>query len=176
MGVRRRIGWLLMLFLAGTVTRWVIHSFDWVDKRFLEIDFDAFIPLLIGTGGNAGSQTVGTIIRGLALGQIVPGDTLRVVAREMLTGLILGLWLGTIGFLFTWLMLGESKTFGLVIALAILGICVWANGIGSLVPLLARKIGVDPALVSAPLISTLVDTTGLFIFYSIAIMLLIKLG
>jgi magnesium transporter len=176
LGVRRRIGWLLMLFLAGTVTRWVIHSFDWVDKRFVEIDFDAFIPLLIGTGGNAGSQTVGTIIRGLALGQIVPGDTLKVVVREMLTGLILGLWLGTIGFLFTWLMLGESKTFGLVIALAILGICVWANGIGSLVPLLARRIGVDPALVSAPLISTLVDTTGLFIFYSIAIMLLIKLA
>ena len=176
LGVRRRIGWLLMLFLAGTVTRWVIHSFDWVDKRFVEIDFDAFIPLLIGTGGNAGSQTVGTIIRGLALGQIVPGDTLRVVAREMLTGLILGLLLGSIGFLFTWQMLGESKTFGLVIALAILGICVWANGIGALVPLLARRIGVDPALVSAPLISTLVDTTGLFIFYSIAIMLLIKLA
>jgi magnesium transporter len=175
-GVRRRIGWLLMLFLAGTVTRWVIHSFDWVDKRFVEIDFDAFIPLLIGTGGNAGSQTVGTIIRGLALGQIQPGDTLKVVAREMLTGLVLGLLLGSIGFAFTWLMLGESKTFGLVIALAILGICVWANGIGALVPLLARRIGVDPALISAPLISTLVDTTGLFIFYSIAIVLLIKLA
>jgi magnesium transporter len=176
LGVRRRIGWLMMLFLAGTVTRWVIHSFDWVDKRFVEIDFDAFIPLLIGTGGNAGSQTVGTIIRGLALGQIQPGDTLRVVAREMLTGLILGLLLGTIGFAFTWLMLRESATFSLVIALAILGICVWANGIGALVPLLARKIGVDPALVSAPLISTLVDTTGLFIFYTIAIILLIKLA
>ena len=176
LGVRRRIGWLLMLFLAGTVTRYVIHSFDWVDKRFLEIDFDAFIPLLIGTGGNAGSQTVGTIIRGLALGQIQPSDTLKVVAREMLTGLILGLLLGTIGFLFTWLLLRESPIFGLVIALAILGICVWANGIGALVPLMARKIGVDPALVSAPLISTLVDTTGLIIFYSIAIILLIRLA
>ncbi len=174
--VRRRIGWLLMLFLAGTVTRWVIHSFDWVDKRFVEIDFDAFIPLLIGTGGNAGSQTVGTIIRGIALGQIQPSDTPRVVAREMLTGLVLGLLLGAIGFVFTWLLLGESPTFGLVIALAILGICVWANGIGSLVPLMARRVGVDPALVSAPLISTLVDATGLVIFYSIAIALLIKLA
>ena len=70
--VRRRIGWLLMLFLAGTITRYVVHYFDWVDERFAEIDFDAFIPLLIGTGGNAGSQTVGTIIRGLALGEIQP--------------------------------------------------------------------------------------------------------
>ena len=174
--VRRRIGWLLMLFLAGSLTRWVIHYFDWVDKRFTHIDFDAFIPLLIGTGGNAGSQTVGTIIRGLALGQIQPGDAPRVVAREMLTGLILGLLLGSIGFVFTWLLLGNSPSFGLVIGLAILGICVWANGIGALVPLLARRFGVDPALVSAPLISTLVDTTGLFIFYSIAILLLIKLA
>ena len=88
--VRRRIGWLLLLFVAGTITRYVIHSFNWVDTRFPEIEFDAFIPLLIGTGGNAGSQTVGTIIRGLALGEIQRGDTLRVVAREMLTGLLLG--------------------------------------------------------------------------------------
>ena len=66
-GVRRRIGWLLLLFIAGTITRWVIHSFDWVDKHFHgDLEFDAFIPLLIGTGGNAGSQTVGTVIRGLA--------------------------------------------------------------------------------------------------------------
>jgi len=175
-GVQRRIGWLMMLFLAGTITRQVIHYFDWVDKKIVQIDFDAFIPLLIGTGGNAGSQTVGTIIRGLALGQILPADFLRVIVREMLTGLVLGLLLGSVGFLFTWIVLGESKTFALVIALAILGICVWANGIGALVPMLARRIGVDPALVSAPLISTLVDTTGLFIFYTIAIILLIKLA
>ena len=95
----------------------------------------------------------------------------------MLTGLILGLLLGAIGFLFAWLPAAASRpTFGLVIGLAILGICVWANGIGALVPLLARRFGIDPALVSAPLISTLVDTTGLVIFYSIAIVLLIKLA
>ena len=165
-GVRRRIGWLLLLFIAGTITRWIIHSFDWVDKHFTgSLEFDAFIPLLIGTGGNAGSQTVGTIIRGLALGQIVPGDTLKVVVREMLTGLILGLWLGTIGFLFTWLMLGESKTFGLVIALAILGICVWANGIGALVPLLARRFGVTTPPSSPPRSSARWSIPlGLFIF------------
>jgi magnesium transporter len=174
--VRRRIGWLLMLFLAGTVTRFVVHSFNWVDSRFPEIDFDAFIPLLIGTGGNAGSQTVGTIIRGLALGEIRDGDTLRVLGREVLTGLLLGTLLGGLGFLFTWALLRNPAPFSAVIALAILGICVWANGVGALVPMLARRLGIDPALVSAPLISTLVDATGLVIFYTIAILLLIKLA
>jgi magnesium transporter len=176
-GVRRRIGWLLLLFIAGTITRWVIHSFRWVDTHFQgDLDFEAFIPLLIGTGGTAGSQTVGTVIRGLALNQIQPADTFKVVAREATTGLVLGLLLGAIGFLFAWQSEPDNPRFGLVIALAILGICVWANGIGALVPLLARRFNVDPALVSAPLISTLVDTTGLCIFYSIAILLLIKLA
>jgi magnesium transporter len=174
--VRRRIGWLLLLFVGGTITRYIIHLFNWVDSRFPDIEFDAFIPLLIGTGGNAGSQTVGTIIRGLALGEIQRGDTLKVLAREVLTGLYLGALLGTLGFLFVWLLLGHSPIFGAVIALAIVGICVWANGVGALVPLLARRFNIDPALVSAPLISTLVDATGLCIFYSVAIMLLIKLA
>jgi magnesium transporter len=173
--VRRRIGWLLLLFLGGTVTRYVISSFNWVDDRFPAIEFDAFIPLLIGTGGNAGSQTVGTIIRGLALGEIQPGDTVRVVWRETLTGLLLGLLLGALGFLFTWQVFGHAAGFGAVIGLALLGICVWANVIGALVPLMAKRFNIDPALVSAPLISTLVDATGLCIFYTIAIVLLIKL-
>jgi magnesium transporter len=175
--VRRRIGWLLLLFVGGTITRYIIHVFDWVDDRFHPgIEFDTFIPLLIGTGGNAGSQAVGTIIRGLALGEIQRGDTARVVAREALTGLILGILLGSLGFVFVWLLLGHSKTFGAVIALSIIGICVWANGIGALVPLLAKRFNIDPAVVSAPLISTLVDATGLVIFYTVAIILLIKLG
>lgn len=173
--VRRRIGWLLMLFLAGTITRYVVHSFHWVDSQLGDIELDAFIPLLIGTGGNAGSQTVGTIIRGLALGEIQPKDTMKVVTREMFTGLLLGVLLGALGFLFTWLIFGHSAMFGLVIGLALLGICIWANVIGALVPLLARRFHIDPALVSAPLISTLVDATGLCIFYTIAILLLIKL-
>jgi magnesium transporter len=173
--VRRRIGWLLLLFVGGTITRYIIHVFNWVDSRFPEIEFDAFIPLLIGTGGNAGSQTVGTIIRGLALGEIQPGDTVRVVWRETLTGLLLGLLLGALGFLFTWQVFGHAAGFGAVIGLALLGICVWANVIGALVPLMAKRFNIDPALVSAPLISTLVDATGLCIFYTIAIVLLIKL-
>ena len=174
--VRRRIGWLLLLFVGGTFTRYIIHLFNWVDSRFPDIEFDAFIPLLIGTGGNAGSQTVGTIIRGIALGEIRRGDAFRVLVREVLTGLLLGGLLGSLGFVFVWLLLGHSPTFGAVIALAIVGICVWANGVGALVPLLARRFNIDPAVVSAPLISTLVDATGLCIFYSVAIVLLIKLA
>ncbi len=173
--VRRRIGWLLMLFIAGTITRYVVHAFSWVEGELPDIELDAFIPLLIGTGGNAGSQTVGTIIRGVALGEIQPGDTVRVVWREMLTGLMLGLLLGLLGFIFTWQLFGHTPGFGAVIGLALLGICVWANVIGALVPLLAKRFNIDPALVSAPLISTLVDATGLCIFYTVAIVLLIKM-
>lgn len=172
--VRRRIGWLLLLFLAGMITRYVVTAFAWVEGNLEGIKLDAFIPLLIGTGGNAGSQTVGTIIRGLALGEISEGDEARVVAREGLTGLLLGLLLGVLGFLFTWIIFGHTPSFGVVIGLALLGICVWANVIGALVPMLAKRFNIDPALVSAPLISTLVDATGLCIFYSITIVLLIK--
>jgi magnesium transporter len=174
--VRRRIGWLLFLFFAGTLTRYVSHHFNWVDQRFPDIDFDALVPLLIGTGGNAGSQTVGTIIRGLTLGEIHPRDVFRVLARECLTGILLGMLLGVLGFFFTWQLLGQPVSFALVMGLAILGICLWSNCVGAFVPLLAKRAGIDPAVVSAPLISTLVDATGLIIFYSVAIVLLIKLA
>jgi magnesium transporter len=173
-GVRRRIGWLLFLFFAGTLTRYVSHHFNWVDQRFPDIDFDALVPLLIGTGGNAGSQTVGTIIRGLTLGEIRPRDVHRVLARECLTGLMLGTLLGMLGFFFTWQLLGQPVSFALVMALAILGICLWSNCVGAFVPLAAKRLGIDPAVVSAPLISTLVDATGLFIFYTVAILVLIR--
>jgi magnesium transporter len=176
--VRRRVGWLLFLFFGGTITSFVMHRFNWVEGRLSDphIDLDVFIPLLIGTGGNAGSQSVGTIIRGLALGEIQRGHALRVLLREGITGLLLGLLLGSLGFLYTWLFLGHPWPFSLVIGTAILGICGWANSVGALVPLLARKLGIDPAVVSAPLISTLVDATGLVIYYTVAILVLIKMA
>jgi magnesium transporter len=171
--VRRRIGWLLLLFLAGTLTSHVSHFFKGVQLALP--DLIDFVPLLIGTGGNAGSQTVGTIIRGLALGEIQRHDGFRVLYREWLTGVLMGLVLGGIGFGYTW-MLHRNVAFATVIALAILFICMWANSVGALVPLLARRFGIDPAVVSAPLISTLVDATGLVIFYTVAIILLIKVA
>ncbi len=172
-GVRRRVGWLLLLFLAGTLTKYVSHSFKGVQLRLP--DLIDFIPLMIGTGGNAGSQTVGTIIRGIALGEIVGAHAVRVIYREWLTGLLLGTLLGGLGFFYTWALHG-NPAFAAVIGLAILFICMWANTVGAVIPLLAKRFGIDPALVSAPLISTLVDATGLVIFYTVAIVLLIKLG
>jgi magnesium transporter len=171
--VRRRIGWLLFLFLAGTLTKGVSHLFKDVQLRLP--DLIDFIPLMIGTGGNAGSQTVGTIIRSLALGEIRRAQAFRVVFREWLTGLLLGGALGALGFLYTWFLHG-NPAFAAVIGLAILFICTWANTVGAIVPLLAKRFGIDPAVVSAPLISTLVDATGLVIFYTIAIVVLIKLA
>jgi magnesium transporter len=130
---------------------------------------------LIGTGGNAGSQTVGTIIRALALGEIQRDDALRVLYREWLTGLLMGILLGGIGFFYIY-VLHRNAAFAAVIALAILFICMWSNSVGALVPILARRYGIDPAVISAPLISTLVDATGLVIFYTVAIVILIKLA
>ena len=171
-GVRRRIFWLFFLFGAGFLTNYVSKRFQGVRLRFT--DLVDFVPLMIGTGGNAGSQTVGTIIRGIALGEIQGSQTVRVVLRECVTGLLLGLILGSFGFLWTWYLHG-NPAFATVIGLAILFICIWANSMGAIVPLIAKRLGIDPALVSAPLISTLVDATGLVIFYGIAILILIKL-
>jgi magnesium transporter len=172
-GVRRRVGWLLFLFLAGFLTKYVSQLFKGVQLRLP--DLVDFIPLMIGTGGNAGSQTVGTIIRGIALGEIQGSQAFRVIYREWLTGLLLGTLLGGLGFFYTWALHG-NPAFAAVIGLAILFICMWANSVGAVIPLLAKRFGIDPAVVSAPLISTLVDATGLVIFYSVAIALLIKLG
>ncbi len=169
--VQRRIGWLLLLFLASTLTSQVSQFFRGVQLHLP--DLADFVPLLIGTGGNAGSQTVGTIIRGLALGEIETRDGWRVLLREGLAGTLLGLMLGAIGFLYTWVLHG-NPAFASVIGLAILFICIWANSVGAVVPVLARRAGIDPAVVSAPLISTLVDATGLVIYYTTAILLLMR--
>ncbi len=147
-GVRRRVGWLLFLFLAGTMTKYVSHYFKGVQLRLP--DLIDFIPLMIGTGGNAGSQTVGTIIRGIALGEIQGSQAFKVIYREWLTGLLLGTLLGGLGFFYTWALHG-NPAFAAVIGLAILFICMWANSVGAVIPLLAKRFGIDPAVVSAPL-------------------------
>ncbi len=170
---RRRIKWLVMLFMAENLTYPVMHNFKWVtdDNHFPALEL--FLPLLIGTGGNAGSQTVGTVIRGLALGEIEKEHTFRVLFREFLTGLLLGLCLGTLGFFYAHFWRSQPWGLSAVVGLTLLGICMWANTIGSLVPLMARRFGIDPAVISAPFISTLVDATGLVIYFTIAILLLV---
>ncbi len=168
--VRRRINWLLMLFLAESFTGNVLRFFQGVEKSMP--DLSLYVPLLIGTGGNAGSQTVSTIIRGLALGEVMPNQVFRVLRRELLTGLMLGTILGILGFFYAWIFRGQNRPFSAVIGMTILCICLWANSVGAVVPILARKFGIDPAVVSAPLITTLVDATGLVIYFTIAKMVL----
>lgn len=164
--IQRRFGWLLLLFLAETLTGSVLRLFEHELQTVVALSF--FIPLLIGTGGNTGAQTVSTVIRGLALKDIRLRDTWRVVRREFGSGLLLGLALGAVGFVRTILWGELDLTFCLVIALSLLVICTWANTIGSLIPLVASRLKIDPAVVSAPLITTLVDASGLAIYFLIA--------
>jgi magnesium transporter len=170
--VKSRVGWLVLLFVAETATGAVLRHFS--DELAKVVALSYFVPLLIGTGGNTGAQTVSTIIRGIALREIQGRDTTRVLLREMLSGALLGLILGLIAFIRAMLW-SSGPRLSLVVALTILSICLWANTIGSLIPMLAQKLKIDPALVSAPLITTLVDATGLVIYLSIAHALLKEL-
>jgi magnesium transporter len=163
--IQRRVGWLLLLFLTGIITVNVLELFEGVLEQEVALSF--FIPLLIGTGGNTGAQTVSTIVRSLALGEVRLHDVWRVVGREITGGLLLGVLLGVVGFILT-LLLGNTPAVALVVSLTIVAICAWANVMGALVPLIVRRLGLDPALVSAPLITTLVDATGLAIYMLIA--------
>jgi len=162
---RKRVGWLLLLFLTETLTGSVLRHFENELQEAVALAF--FVPLLIGTGGNAGSQTTSTIIRALAVGDIDLGDALRAVWHELRVGLLLGTAMAGIAYIraLTW---GSSPALALSIALAIFTIVVWANGLGSLLPLLAARLRIDPTVVSGPVMSTLVDATGLFIYFTIA--------
>lgn len=169
--VRRRVGWLMLLFLTSTLTINVLGFFETALSQVVALSF--FIPLLIGTGGNTGAQTVSTIIRGMALGEIRKRDAFKVTFRELASGLLLGTLLGLIAFglaLFIGNTLDPDNRIRLagVVGLSIVAICTWSNVIGALVPLGAKKLKLDPALVSAPMITTLVDASGLAIYMLIA--------
>ena len=163
--IRRRVVWLLFLFVAGTLTGTVLRHFEAEITEVVALSF--FIPLLIGTGGNAGSQTVMTVIRSLALGEIRLKDARRVLVRELLTGVSLGLLVGTVA-LGHALATGAPGALALTVAATMLAVCAWATTVGALVPILAQKVGLDPAVLSAPMIATLVDATGLVIYFTIA--------
>ncbi len=167
--LRSRIGWLLMLMVAATLTDTVMRLFDAQLSAVVALTF--FIPMLIGTGGNTGAQTVSTIIRGLAVQDIRFRDIFRVFRRELLSGFLLGITLGLVagGRVYIW---DQDFALALVVGLAIVLICTWANVMGAVIPLVAYRLKLDPALVSAPMITTLVDATGLLIYLSIATLLL----
>lgn len=163
--VRKRIGWLLLLFVAEMFTGTVLRHYESELAAMVALSF--FIPLLIGTGGNAGSQTVTTIIRSIALGEIRLRQFGRVLAREMSIGVMIGVLVGTVAF-FRTLLWGQPTPMAFTVAITVLVICTWSTTVGSLIPIAAERFGVDPAVLSAPLITTLVDATGLVIYFSIA--------
>lgn len=171
--VRSRLTWLVLLFVAETATGTVLRYFD--DELAKVVALSFFVPLLIGTGGNAGSQTVSTIIRALALGEVRVGDVVRVVRREVTAGVLLGILLGTIAF-FRALLWGVDYDLALCVAVTILVVCTWANAVGAAIPLAAQRFGIDPTVISAPLITTLVDATGLFIYFTVAKLMIASLS
>jgi magnesium transporter len=166
---RKRIGWLLLLFITATLTGSVMRLFE--DELQTVVSLAIFIPLLIGTGGNAGSQTTATIIRSLATGDIEPNDAFWVWWHEARVGILLGIGMAVAAYIraITW---EPNPSLALTVSTAIMALVLWATGVGSLLPLLAAKLGIDPALVSGPLMSTLVDATGLFIYFTIARLIL----
>ncbi|MET0620845.1 MAG: magnesium transporter [Thermoanaerobaculia bacterium] len=163
--VRLRFNWLLLLFVTETLTGTVLRHYEDEIARVVALSF--FIPLLIGTGGNSGSQTVTTIVRGLAVGEIRLRDFGRVLLREGGSGLVLGILLGIVGFGRA-LLWGSTMPLALTVGVSILVICAWANTVGAMIPMLATMFKIDPTVMSAPLIATLVDATGLIIYFTIA--------
>ncbi|MCS6319782.1 MAG: magnesium transporter, partial [Nitrospira sp.] len=138
-----------------------------------------FVPLIISSGGNSGSQASTLVVRALAIGEIGLRDWWQVMRREFLTGLALGSILGAIGFL----RIGLRSLFGdlygphwllvaLTVAISLVGVVVWGASAGSLLPLVLRRLGFDPAVSSVPLVATLVDVTGLVIYFSVAYLIM----
>lgn len=168
--VGKRLGWLLLLFVTGTLTGMVMRMGQNGLGKLMAV-LTVFIPLLIGTGGNAGSQTTATVIRALAVGDIDIKSASAVFGRELRTSLVLGALLAAMAFGLA-LVWGNGAMIGLVVASSIFAIVIWADCVGALLPLVVAKAGMDPAVVSGPLMSTLVDATGLLIYFSIASVLL----
>lgn len=162
--VRSRVVWLLVLAVGATLTVQVLEVFEATLEQVTVLAL--FVPLLIGTGGNTGNQAATTVTRALALGDVRPRDILRVLSRELRTGAMLGLLLGTLGFAIASLI--YSVEIGLVIGLTLLAVCTVAAAVGGSMPLLARAVKVDPAVFSNPFISTFVDATGLIVYFVIA--------
>jgi len=175
--VRKRAGWLVILFLSEMLTATAMSFFEHEIQRAVVLAL--FIPLIISSGGNSGSQAATLVIRAMALGEVTLLDWWRVMRREFFSGLALGGVLGTIGFLRITIWSLFSDLYGpywymvaITIALALVGIVLWGTLAGSMLPMLMRRLGFDPAASSAPFVATLVDVTGLIIYFSVAMVVL----
>jgi magnesium transporter len=172
--IRKRAGWLIILFLGEMLTATAMGHFQ--DEISKAVVLALFIPLIISSGGNSGSQASSIIIRAMAIGEISFRDSLRVLRKEFSSGLVLGLILGIVGFFRIYLW-QRFKLFdygvhwmkvAITVFLALIGVVLWGTISGSMLPLVLKKLGADPAASSAPFVATLVDVTGLIIYFSIA--------
>ncbi|MGZ4034798.1 MAG: magnesium transporter [Bacteroidia bacterium] len=175
--IKKRAGWLVVIFIGETLTATAMVFFQ--DDISKLVTLALFIPLIISSGGNSGSQASTLIIRALALGEITLRDWWKIVKKEISTGLTIGLILGLIGFIRVALWQYFTPIYGehwLLIAFtigsALVGVVAWGTLMGSLLPLFLKRLGLDPAVSSAPLVATLVDVTGIIIYFSVAMMFL----
>jgi len=172
--LKKRASWLIVLFLGEMLTATAMGYFDGEIQKAVVLAL--FVPLIISSGGNSGSQAATLIIRAMALKELSLKDWWYVMRREILSGLSLGILLGTIGFIriavwqrFHWYNYGiHWLLIAITIFFSLIGIVVWGTLSGSMVPMILKKCGVDPATSSAPFVATLVDVTGLVIYFSIA--------
>jgi magnesium transporter len=175
--IRKRAGWLVILFLGEMLTATAMGFFEKEIARAVVLAL--FVPLIISSGGNSGSQASTLVIRALALGEVTLRDWWRVMRREIFSGLGLGVILGSIGFLRITVWSAFSNIYGahwalvaLTVGLALVGIVLWGTLAGSMLPFALRRLGFDPATSSAPFVATLVDVTGLVIYFSVAVLIL----
>jgi magnesium transporter len=181
--VRKRAGWLVILFLGEMLTATAMATFQ--DEIARAVVLALFLPLIISSGGNSGSQASTLIVRAMALGEVTLRDWWRVAGREIQAGLSLGVILGIIGTLRValWSIVGEKyfhrELYGphwplvaITVGLALVGVVLWGSLSGSMLPFVLRRVGADPATSSAPFVATLVDVTGLVIYFSIALLIM----
>ena len=175
--VKKRIGWLVILFIGEMLTATAMGFFE--DEIAKAVVLALFVPLIISSGGNSGSQASTLIIQAMALGEITISDWWRVMRREILSGLMLGSVLGLIGFIriLLWNTLFHtygihSILIGITVGLSLVGVVLWGTLSGSMLPLILKRLGADPATSSAPFVATLVDVTGLLIYFSVAFALM----
>ena len=176
--VKKRATWLIILFLGEMLTATAMQGYNGeIEKAAI---LAMFLPLIISSGGNSGSQATTLVIRAMALGELRLGDWFRVVRKELLSGLSLGLILGTIGFfritLWQYLHIFDYGKYHWLVAftvgVALIGVVLWGTISGAMLPFLLRRCRLDPATSSAPFVATLVDVTGLVIYFNVALFIL----
>lgn len=170
---RKRIGWMIILFLGEMLTATAMQHFE--DEIAKAVVLAMFIPLIISSGGNSGSQASTLIIQAMAVGEITLHDWWRILKREIMSGLLLGSVLGVVGFTRVAVWQQFTHIYGvhwvgvaLTVGVSLVGVVLWGTLSGSMLPLLLKRVGADPAVSSAPFVATLVDVTGLVIYFSVA--------